>query len=215
MAGCTDGLKSTLNNINNGIYGFYQTTKSCICNALLSMTFISFKGIYKVKQYFHKTLTDDVKLEYITEYESFNIHCYNIIQDNKIYVFNYLIPNYLHDKEKDILKNNVIKDTKDNIQTKEDNKKCILHASFVTETNDILCDITDELHSFKYYFNNDIKNDDMLYWDDLLHIIQIKYNRTIDKYNTYIYIILNDEELTEKTLLLSGIIHEHIRFKST
>lgn len=201
-----------MSGITSSLSAFYKNTKSCICNIFLSMTFSSFKGIYKVKQYFHKTLKDNVSLNNITNYGSFSIYSYTITQHDKVYVFNYIIPNNLNEKEIEILKNNLLKDTLENIQTKEDYKKNILHASFVNQNEDVLCDITEELHYLKYYFNSTATKNDMLFWNDILQIIQQKYNRTIDKCNTYVYIILNDEELTEKTLLLSGILNEHVRF---
>ena len=106
----------------------------------------------------------------------------------------------------------MIKNTKSHIQEKDNNKRKVLHASFVTENDDMLCEITEDLQLFKYYFDMGTKKKDMLLWKDLLHIIEKKYNKTIDKCSTYLYIILNDEDLTEKTLLLSGLLLEHVRF---
>lgn len=212
MASCGTGINKTISCINEYISKTVQKTRDSISNAFVYITFTTFKQIYKVKQFFKKNLKDNVKLEHVLIYDHFNMYYYTITHDNKEHSFHYLIPKSLKEDAINKLTNNLIKNTKSNLQMKSDNKKKILHASFVTENDDMLCEITEDLQLFKYYFDTGTKKKDICFWKDVLHIIEKKYDKVIDKSNTYLYIILNDEELTEKTLLLSGILSDHVRF---
>jgi hypothetical protein len=212
MVGCTTGLNIAMGRLNEYISNVITNTTNKISNVFVYITFTTFKHAYKVRQFFKRKLKDDIKLEHVMNYDTFNVYHYSITRENQLYTFHYLIPNMLKQDAVNKLTNNLIKNTTANIQKKDENKRKILHASFVTENDDTLCEITEDLQLFKYYFDTGTKKKDLLLWKDLLHIIEKKYNKTIDKCSTYLYIILNDEDLTEKTLVLSGILTEHIRF---
>jgi uncharacterized protein YpmB len=212
MLTCTTGLNTSMGHLNDYISRVITNTTNKISNVFVYLTYTTFKHAYKVRQFFKRDLKDDVKLEHVMNYDTFNIYYYTITHKNNQYTFHYLVPNVLKQDEVNKLTNGLIKNTKSHIQEKDNNKRKVLHASFVTENDDMLCEITEDLQLFKYYFDMGTKKKDMLLWKDLLHIIEKKYNKTIDKCSTYLYIILNDEDLTEKTLLLSGLLLEHVRF---
>ena len=117
-----------------------------------------------------------------------------------------------------------------NIEQKDKNKQRILHVSLQNDQGEFLCDITKDLQQFKYYFDtydssdscnssdneknvtNNEKNKNPLYWKHIIHIIEKKYNTELNANKLYLYLILNDSTLTEKTLLLSSIINDRVLF---
>lgn len=229
-----------------------------IVNISLQVVFTIFKYGFSTYEYikknFKRILPDHITIVNYTVYNDFEIHTYKFIKDNIVYFFDYIIKN--EDKNNIQLLDEILNDTNNNLINKDDNKKKILHASIMTDTDTFLCDITDLLKRFRYYFDsyneidneidnvidneidltdnsNDSDNNDSddefeiednceiidssysvhkLYWKDILEIINSKYNKNLLPNNIYLYTILNDDELTEKTTLFSSILNKKVRF---
>ena len=108
-----------------------------------------------------------------------------------------------------------IKNTMDNIIIKNQNKDKILHVSLILEDETSLCELTSELQKLRYYLD-----EGEMYWKDVIEIVKEKYKnnehaRDIFSDNfyskkIYVYMILNDSDLTTKTLLLSSVINEYV-----
>jgi len=205
----------------------YNHLWDTITHFALHSVFSIYKVVFKVQNYFKRIMNDDIKFVDVKEYTHFKIYEYIFIHNNKTYQFNYIIDN---DNDSDI--NTLLIDTLNNIENKDKNKQRILHVSLQNENTEFLCDITKELQKFKYYFDLDpgISTDEvldnnssakqtctkqiltLLYWKDIVHIIENKYNRILDPHDIYLYFILNDTVLTEKTLVLSSILNDPVLF---
>ena len=197
-----------------------------ITNTITTVFFL-FKCGYKLTNTFKRILNDDIKFQNVVKYDHLQKFSYIIINNNKTYNFSYLVRddnyykeltsseskyNLIHNNE-GVLIDKLLNDTVDNIKTKENNKNKILHVSLVTDNEETLCDLTELLQEFKYYFDLESTNPNIIYWKDIIHIVERKYDRKIDVNTTYVYFILNDSDLTEKTVLVSSIINDNITFE--
>jgi hypothetical protein len=184
--------------------------------------FTLFKYSYNTYSYFKKAfkkvLKNNIDIINIETYNTFQVMTYQFIKDDFVYVFDFIVKNKEIDTNK--LINLLLEDTNDNIKEKDKNKNLILHASIIESEEIVLCEITEELRKLRYYFNshkeflinNELKSAHLLYWRDLLEIIEIKYKKKIDPTKVYLYIIYNNNALTEKTILLSSYLDTKIRF---
>lgn len=191
-------------------------------NLSIQYIFTLFKYSYNTYSYFKKTfkkvLKNNINVIHIENYNTFQIMKYQFVKDDLVYVFDFIIKNNEIDTNK--LLNSLLEDTNDNIKEKDKNKNLILHASIIESEEIVLCEITEELRKLRYYFNsykeitinNELKSAHLLYWKDLLEIIEIKYKKKIDPIKVYLYIIYNNNALTEKTILLSSYLDTKIRF---
>ena len=180
---------------------------------MLKSIFTAFKWSFKIKKFFKKKLKNDIKIVEKKEYGTFEINNVVIVHNNTCSTLNYILPVQVKEKVKKTKLDYLINDTIKDIYNIEENKKKILHVSLVNDNNDILCEITSDLQEFKYYFDKtDQHNTCLLYWKDIVCIIENKYNRKLDIPNTYVYIILNDEHLSEKTILLGSILNDNVNF---
>lgn len=205
-----------------------------VTNFTISSIFKLYKVVFKVRTYFKSILNNDIKFIDVKEYTTFKIYNYMFIYNNKTYGFNYIIHK---DDCSDIIDitdipdiDALLQDTVNNIEQKDKNKQRILHVSLQNDQGEFLCDITKDLQQFKYYFDtydssdscnssdneknvtDNEKNKNPLYWKHIIHIIEKKYNTELNANKLYLYLILNDSTLTEKTLLLSSIINDRVLF---
>jgi len=211
---------SYIKNVANAISTFIITNT-------ITTVFFLFKCGYSLSKTFKRILNDDVKFKSVVKYAHLQKFSYVIINNNKTYNFSYLVRddnyykeltsseskyNLIHNNE-GILIDKLLNDTVDNIKSKENNKNKILHVSLVTDNDETLCDLTELLQELKYYFDLESTNPNVIYWKDIIHITEHKYNKKIDGNSTYVYFILNDSDLTEKTVLVSSILTDNISFE--
>jgi len=199
---------------NNFVYVSIQT--------VFTLFKYGFKAYNYVSKKIKKRLINHIDFKSVKSYNSFEIQTYEFIKDEKTYLFNFLIKN--SDKNNTQLITTLIDDTYENIVEKDFNKNKILHASFMTDNENILCEISEELRRLRYYFDcykeyeyldgKIVKTDSVhqLYWKDIIEIISVKYNREINPNNVYLYTIINDDLLSEKTELLSSMLNKKVRF---
>lgn len=153
-------------------------------------------------------------------YDLFKVYSYRFVKDDCEYFFDYIIRNVCEDKDK--LLEKMLKDTYSNILEKDNNKELFLYMSIVLSDETILCCILNEINKLRYHFDS-VDKDTLLYWSDIYEIIKEKYTNNIDEdiklnrlgylndiNNLYIYMILNDAELSEKTVLLSSVMDKII-----
>ena len=191
----------------------YDNLWDTITNFAISSIFSIYKVVFKVQNYFKRIMNDDIKFVDVKEYTHFKVYDYLFIHNNKTYQFHYIV-----DNDSDV--NNLLIDTVNNIENKDKNKQRILHVSLQNDNEEFLCDITKDLQKFKYYFDllpdsstkQACTRQTLLYWKDIVHIVETKYNRILDVNCLYLYFILNDTILTEKTLLLSSILNDPVLF---
>jgi hypothetical protein len=158
-------------------------------------------------------------------YDSFKIYSYKIRKGDDEYFFDYLIRDSSQRTEFEIL-DKMLNDTYENITEKENNKHMILYLNFMLEDETILCDISDDINKLRYHFDCEDKNM-VLYWKDIYEIVKDKYTNIEndgsiniherlsylnDINNIYIYMILNDNSLSEKVVLLSSMMDKIIYF---
>ena len=190
----------------------YNNVWNTITHFAISSVFSIYKVVFKVQNYFKRIMNDDIKFVDVKNYTHFKVYDYLFIHNNKTYQFHYIVNN---DNDSDV--NTLLIDTVNNIENKDKNKQRILHVSLQNDNEEFLCDITKELQKFKYYFDLDTDSSttcttQILYWKDIVHIVENKYNRILDVNCLYLYFILNDTVLTEKTLLLSSILNDPVLF---
>ena len=191
----------------------YDNLWDTITHFAISSVFSIYKVVFKVQNYFKRIMNDDIKFVDVKEYTHFKVYDYLFIHNNKTYQFHYIV-----DNDSDV--NNLLIDTVNNIENKDKNKQRILHVSLQNDNEEFLCDITKDLQKFKYYFDllpdsstkQACTRQTLLYWKDIVHIVETKYNRILDVNCLYLYFILNDTILTEKTLLLSSILNDPVLF---
>lgn len=159
----------------------------------------------------------------IKQYDTFKVYSYKIIKDENIYFFDYLLKNECKNNEE--MLNKMLKDTYENIIEKDNNKQMILYINLMLSDETILCDILDDINKLRYHF--DCVNEEItLRWRHIYDIIKHKYtnddidinlknerlNYLNDINNVYIFMILNDESLSEKVIMLSSILDKYILF---
>lgn len=164
----------------------------------------------------------NVKYECVgkNEYDNFVLYEYRFFKNDSEYKYNYLIRN---DQNESGVFDDTLDDTYDNLEEKEKNN-VLLHASFMLNSDTIICDITNCVINLRYYFDCSEKKK-LIYWRDIYEIIKTDYTKGVSESvknerlnilnNTndiYLYLILNDESLTEKTLILSSVIDKIIYF---
>ena len=213
-------MLSYIKNVANAISTFIITNT-------ITTVFFLFKCGYKLTNTFKRILNDDIKFQNVVKYDHLQKFSYIIINNNKTYNFSYLVRddnyykeltsseskyNLIHNNE-GILIDKLLNDTVDNIKSKENNKNKILHVSLVTDNDETLCDLTELLQELKYYFDLESKNPNVIYWKDIIYIIEHKYNKKIEINSTYVYLILNDSDLTEKTVLVSSMLNDNVSFE--
>lgn len=213
------------------MFSYIKTVANAISTFIITNTittvFFLFKCGYSLSKTFKRILNDDIKFKSVVKYDHLQKFSYVIINNNKTYNFSYLVRddnyykeltsseskyNLIHNNE-GVLINKLLNDTVDNIKSKENNKNKILHASLVTDKDETLCDITELLQELKYYFDLESKNPNVIYWKDIIYIIEHKYNKKIEINSTYVYLILNDSDLTEKTVLVSSMLNDNVSFE--
>ena len=141
------------------------------------------------------------------------------------YTFKYILKNIkphdntgqADDTHTHLLLNKLISLTNQSLLHKENNKTKILYTGFINENDDLLCDITEELRLFKFYFDHISEHEPLLSphhftWNDLKLLIEHKYNRYINPLDVYVHTIKNDNDLTETQILLSSILQQTISF---
>ena len=164
----------------------------------------------------------NVKYECIDKkvYGNFILYEYRFFKNDLVYRYNYLIRDGQDTNDLSFM----LDDTYDNLEEKEKNKNVLLHASFMINTDTIICDITNCIINLRYYFDCSDKKK-LIYWRDIYDMIKINYTEGLNESvknerlnilnNTneiYLYLILNDETLTEKTLILSSVFDKIIYF---
>jgi hypothetical protein len=194
-------------------------------SASIQMVFTVFRYGFNtynfVSKKLKKKLVNHTSLKNVKSYPSFEVHTYEIVKDEHSYLFDFIVKN--NHKNNTKLINTLVDDAYNNAIDKEDNKNKILHVSLMNSNEDILCEICEELRKFKYYFdcykeynceNNKEEYESVhhLYWKDILEIISTKYKKHIDPNTVFIYTILNDDTLSESTVLLSSILDRKIHF---
>ena len=157
-------------------------------------------------------------------YETFDVYRYKIIKDDKHYLFDYLVENSCVNKE--ALLKEMLNDTYENIVEKDKNKNMILCINLMLNDETILCDLLREISKLRYHFDCE-KSDTILKWKHIYEIIKYKYtnddnidinlknerlNYLNDINNLYIFMILNDDSLSEKVVMLSSVLDKYILF---
>ena len=262
-----------------------------LINISIDFVFTIFKYGFTTYEFIKKNIKrispDNITISEYIIYENFEIHTYKFIKNNDVYLFDFIFKK--EDMNNIQLLDELLNDTSDNLIEKHKNKKKILHASIMTDTETILCDITEVLKKLAYYFDcyneieeyneqyieptesetteqndeseqneeseqseNGYEGDDelrmacdrrhvvedeidivdldinvdvdvdidtdtdqsihKLYWKDILEIVNMMYKKNIQSNSIYLYIILNDDQLTEKTILFSSILNKKVRF---
>lgn len=227
--------------VYNNIYNLWTVIPKVDRAFLINGGFITFhysyifyrhlkKNVKYVKNSMKSVLGDliiDEKFKCYKEknYDTFKIYSYKIRKDDNDYYFDYLVRNSSIKNEFETL-DKMLNDTYDNIMNKDNNKHMILYLNFMLEDETILCDISDDVNKLRYHFDCEDKNI-VLYWKDIYEIIKDKYtNNEIDssininerlRYlndinNIYLYMILNDNSLSENVVLLSSMMDKIIYF---
>ena len=161
-----------------------------------------------------------------TIFDTFKIYTYKITKGDDSYFFDYLIRDSTKRIEFEML-DKMLNDTYDNLLEKDSNRHMVLYLNFMLEDETILCDITEDINKLRYHFDCEDK-EMVLYWKDIYEIIRNKYtndciNSSIDTINErlrylndinniYIYMILNDNSLSENVVLLSSMMDKMIYF---
>lgn len=208
---------------------YYVGRNTFNSSSLITCSFCAFRYYYILYDYLRNTtvnikryiknkysIEEKFKCCYVNEYDMFKVYSFKILKDDHVYFFDYIV------RQTDVLQD-MLNDTYENIKEKDNNRQMFLSVNLMIDDETILCDITSELNKLRYHFDCEDK-DRLVYWRDIYEIVKNKYvndyiNNDIkserlkylnDINNLYVYMIFNDEFLTEKIILLSSLMDKYI-----